>query len=78
MHFHSDNDFVDHRLATVFLMQPITLTSHRLTTGFKRLAQDRLLRIDKFSPLLYDLFERFTCSTSQVTKIALCATGIAT
>jgi hypothetical protein len=78
MHFHSYDDFVDHELAAVLSTQPITLPAHCLTTDVKRLAQDRLFRVYKFFPLPHDPFERFACPTGQVTKIAFCATGIAT
>ena len=78
MHFHSNDDFVNHRLAAVLLTQPLTFASHRLATGVKRLTQDRLIRIHKFLPLPHDLFERFSCAACQIQQIAFCTPGIAT
>jgi len=38
MHFHSNDNFVDHRLPAVVSTQPVTLAVHRLTACIKRFA----------------------------------------
>jgi hypothetical protein len=61
-----------------FFAQPVTLTSHRLTTGVKCFAQDSLLRVHKLLPLTHNIFHCFTCETCQIPQIAFGSASIPT
>jgi hypothetical protein len=60
----------------VFFAQPVTLTSHRLTTGVKRFAQDSLLGVHKLLPLTHNIFHSFTCETCQIPQISFGSASI--